>query len=500
MWVGNSLIRQVVIGLQIMVMYSISSYSMKMVLVMLMCVLLVLVGQLVVVSVVFSFVLNVLVLVLFFFLVRLVVLYEVILVLFIFIIVSELVVVGCMLYGILVLVSVVVVMLQELVNLCRFIGLNWNEQVVGLVMISVGELLWVFLMVGLVKWVRFLKIGMQVMVVSRQLVRMIFLWLMWLDSQLKKMKNGVFSVSVVVISRQEVVVLIFSMLLRKNSVQNCLLYQIMVWLVVVLSRISNISFRLLFFRLLWNGVLEFLFLVFICWNSGDLFSCSWIYIEMFSSRIDIRNGMCQFQVLNVLLFRVMWQVRMISSDRNRFSVVVYWMKLVYRLCLLFGVCLVIQVVVLLYLLFIVRFWVRCRMIRIIGVVNLIEVQLGSMLIRKVEMFMIRMVIRKVYLWLMWLLRLLKKVVLNGCMKKLVVNVSRVKIMFVVLLMLLKNCLVMMVVSELYRKKLYYLKIVLRFEVKMIFLWFLVRVFVLCVVLGVLDMGCFFFEVIVVGGC
>lgn len=76
------------------------------------------------------------------------------------------------------------------------------------------------------------------------------------------------------------------------------------------------------------------------------------------------------------------------------------------------------------------------------------VYFGSRLIRKVEMFMIRMVIRKVYFCLIRLFSELKISVLKGCMMKFVVKVSSVKMLWVVLGNVVKNCVLMIVVSEL----------------------------------------------------
>ena len=115
--------------------------------------------------------------------------------------------------------------------------------------------------------------------------------------------------------------------------------------------------------------------------------------------------------------------------------------------------------------------------------------------------MIRMVTRKVYLRPMRSPRLPKKAAPNGRTKKPAANASRAKIMPVVSLTPLKNCLAMMAASEPYRKKSYHSKTVPRLEAKMTFLWPLVRVPAgLCAVLGVLDMRRFPSEAIVVGKC
>lgn len=68
----------------------------------------------------------------------------------------------------------------------------------------------------------------------------------------------------------------------------------------------------------------------------------------------------------------------------------------------------------------------------------------------VEMFMIMIVMRNVCLWLMRLLSWLNMIVLNGCIVKLVVKLSSVKMNVVVGLMLEKKFLLMQVVSELVR--------------------------------------------------
>lgn len=60
----------------------------------------------------------------------------------------------------------------------------------------------------------------------------------------------------------------------------------------------------------------------------------------------------------------------------------------------------------------------------------------------VEMFMIMIVMRNVCLWLMRLLSWLNMIVLNGCIVKLVVKLSSVKMNVVVGLMLEKKFLLM----------------------------------------------------------
>lgn len=133
----------------------------------------------------------------------------------------------------------------------------------------------------------------------------------------------------------------------------------------------------------------------------------------------------------------------------------------------------------------------CKVIRMIGVVILIEVQVGSRLMVKVDNFINRMVIRKVYLCLIMLFRWLNISVLKGCIRKLVVKVIRVKMKVVVLLMLVKNCLLIIVVRVLQRKKLYYLKIVFSEEVKIILCFFW------GVVVGIVQEGVVVYLVIVV---
>ncbi|MNM59475.1 hypothetical protein D3C81_707290 [compost metagenome] len=83
--------------------------------------------------------------------------------------------------------------------------------------------------------------------------------------------------------------------------------------------------------------------------------------------------------------------------------------------------------------------------------------------------MIRMVTRKVYLRPMRSPRLPKKAAPNGRTKKPAAKASRAKIMPVVSLTPLKNCLAMIAASEPYRKKSYHSKTVPRLDAKMTFL-------------------------------
>lgn len=256
------------------------------------CVGLVFVGQLVFFSVDVSVLLNVV----FCVFVLVVLLLQVwIIVLLILILVSVLVGVVMFLQFRLVFVSVFFVMLYELVNFDVLIGLNWNEQVVGLVMIVIGVFCVVSLSCGFVQCVSVLNSGKQVSVVIRQLVRMIGLWLILFDSELKNRKNGVLIRSVIVIRMFVLVLLIFSVCVRKNSVQNWFVYYMIVWLVVRLISVRIMIFRFFYWlNVLVSGVFDVLFFVLMCRNIGDLFSCSWIYIDILSSRIDVMNGMCQF--------------------------------------------------------------------------------------------------------------------------------------------------------------------------------------------------------------
>ena len=86
--------------------------------------------------------------------------YEVTLALPTFTIASEPAAAGCTSYGTPALVSAAVATSQELVNLRRPTGSNWNEQVAGSATTRAGELLRASSMAGLAKWVRPLKIGM----------------------------------------------------------------------------------------------------------------------------------------------------------------------------------------------------------------------------------------------------------------------------------------------------------------------------------------------------
>ncbi len=83
--------------------------------------------------------------------------------------------------------------------------------------------------------------------------------------------------------------------------------------------------------------------------------------------------------------------------------------------------------------------------------------------------MIRIVTRKVYLRPMRSPRLPKKAAPNGRTKKPAAKASRAKIMLVVSLKPLKNCLAMMAAREPYRKKSYHSKTVPRLDAKMTFL-------------------------------
>lgn len=286
MWVGNSLIISVVSGLQQRVEISIRVKMIVIIIGLFIWLLLVCCGQ----FVVFIVVVIVLVLKL------------VILVLLICILMLLLVGVVIVEQGRLVLIRKVLILLQGLLKVVLFIGLNWKVQVVGLVIMLIGDCWLVWLMVGLVQWVRFLNSGKQNSVVSNRLVSSIGLWLMWLDSQLVMMKNGVLSIRVMISRLLVVLLLILSIWVRKNSMQNCVVQKVIVWLVLMLNSVVSIIFRLFYWvKDLCSGVLLILFLVFILRNVGDLCMDRWIQVEMFSRMMDSRNGRCQFQVLNLLL-------------------------------------------------------------------------------------------------------------------------------------------------------------------------------------------------------
>lgn len=136
----------------------------------------------------------------------------------------------------------------------------------------------------------------------------------------------------------------------------------------------------------------------------------------------IMKGMCQFQVCSLFLFSNCCRIIIISIVSNCLLIrVMYWNE-VKKLCWFLSVILFMQVVLVLYLLFIDRFWNICVSNSRVGVRVLMLVQVGMQVIVRELVYIIIIEISMVVLCLCLLVMWLNIQLLMGCMRKLVVKI------------------------------------------------------------------------------